>query len=955
VFAAGADNHLWHWRKLGSGGWWAAEDLGGNLPAGAVSAVSWGPNRIDVFAASRNPGNTVQHWWSTGGGFGMDELPLPPPDDKDDGVAAGTVTAISHAPDRLDVFGITGKQNIAHWQWDGVNWSFPNHYADGIPAGEVTAVARTWSTLGTGVPPRRRVEVFVEGAGHTLMQWPGGGIENARSKHWVNWPTNRTKSNATTARPDSLEELVKVVTDAEIAGQGVRAVGTSWSNSDVAVTPAVVIETDNLDGILTEVVSTCLLSKATGRKLLHVEAGMKVWQLNALLDIRGLALPTMGGSSGQSVAGVISTSAHGMDVDRGPIPEMVRAIHLVGPGGVQHWIEPASNPITSRTAVATVLALSPANVHHDDDWFNSVLVSVGTLGVIYSVIVEVVDQYDLDSRTDALDWEVVKAGLRGGPGDPFPGNRGVQVVVSPYAGATRTCFLTTRKQSTKTVAAPKGPIPATLVTAFTAAAVGGVIGSRDAIPATVNSLTHFVQIDDLVKTTRTQKGFGHTIMGGPDPGGSRGLTIEAVFDATPPNTRYLDFVEAALRIIGDAFAEPAKRGYLGWISLRFQGASHAYLSPQHSRDPDPKSRRTVTAEFAAFWRIPEIGLTWPETPGLIDQIEAKVREFGGVQHWGLNGRVSDVDVIGFYPRLDSWRRIRWQLTRGGTVRTFDNDFARRCALTDAPLPALSGDYDRDGRTDVAVWRPADSTWWLIDSGTGAQRTVQFGMPSDIPVPGDYTGDGRTDLAMWDPYTATWSRPRAKPVQWGRIGDVPVPGDYTGDGKADYAVWRPEDGMWHVVDSSGTTKRKPVQWGQIRDIPVPGDYDGDGVADMAVWRPADGNWWVIASSTGTPRPAMQWGLPGDVPVPGDYDGDGRTDLAVWRPSDGVWYVIDSSTGQQRAVQWGLPGDIPVPGRYNDPIRTDFVVWRPSDGMWHILDSLALTERSQQWGQAGDIPV
>jgi FAD/FMN-containing dehydrogenase len=71
-------------------------------------------------------------------------------------------------------------------------------------------------------------------------------------------------------------------------------------------------------------------------RLIHVESGIKLYELNDLLDKLGLALITMGGSSGQSLAGVLSTSAHGMDIDRGPIPDMVRAIHLVAPGGVQH-------------------------------------------------------------------------------------------------------------------------------------------------------------------------------------------------------------------------------------------------------------------------------------------------------------------------------------------------------------------------------------------------------------------------------------------------------------------------------------------------------------------------------------------------------------------------------------------------------------------------------------------
>ena len=116
------------------GGWHTAEDLGGNMPMGAVSAVSWGANRVDVFAASANPGSSVQHWWSDGGGFSSDRLPAPPGDVDDRGIVAGTVAAARSAW-RLDVVGVTGDQRIAHWQWDGRSWAARTTTATGMPAG----------------------------------------------------------------------------------------------------------------------------------------------------------------------------------------------------------------------------------------------------------------------------------------------------------------------------------------------------------------------------------------------------------------------------------------------------------------------------------------------------------------------------------------------------------------------------------------------------------------------------------------------------------------------------------------------------------------------------------------------------------------------------------------------------------------------------------------------------
>jgi hypothetical protein len=99
------------------------------------------------------------------------------------------------------------------------------------------------------------------------------------------------------------------------------------------------------------------------------------------------------------------------------------------------------------------------------------------------------------------------------------------------------------------------------------------------------------------------------------------------------------------------------------------------------------------------------------------------------------------------------------------------------AVNDVPVP---GDYDGDGTTDVAVWRPGDGNWWIKRSSDSGVTVTQWGSGAvnDIPVPGDYDGDGTTDVAVWRPGDGTWwikktSDSGVTVTQWGMIGDQPV--------------------------------------------------------------------------------------------------------------------------------------------------------------------------------------
>lgn len=267
------------------------------------------------------------------------------------------------------------------------------------------------------------------------------------------------------------------------------------------------------------------------------------------------------------------------------------------------------------------------------------------------------------------------------------------------------------------------------------------------------------------------------------------------------------------------------------------------------------------------------------------------------------------------------------------------------------------DYNGDRRTDYAVFRPSNSSWYIQTlNGSGAFKS--FARPTDTLVPADYDGDRLADLAYFRPESGLWfaidqySRP-IHFLQFGMVGDIPAPADYDGDIKADIAVFRPSEGKWYIRRSSDLSLQV-VPWGMAGDKPVPADYDGDGKDDIAVYRPSTGVWYILRSSDGQPF-IRSFGIGEDRTVQGDYDGDGKADIAVWRPSTGVWYVLRSSDGDFRAFAFGSSGDMPLIGDFEGDGKYDYAVWRPSDGGWYVWKSSDNSASFFPWGMTGDIPL
>jgi hypothetical protein len=446
---------------------------------------------------------------------------------------------------------------------------------------------------------------------------------------------------------------------------------------------------------------------------------------------------------------------------------------------------------------------------------------------------------------------------------------------------------------------------------------------------------------------------------GVNPTGSLTFRLYGPADPTCSGTPIFTSTKS---VTGDGFYTsdsytPTEAGTYRWI-VAYSG--DAANPPAETACND--SRQAVTVAR----RIPTLDVTaTPLMPGRLIADVATLRNGQGpagptgtitFQLYGPNNLVcggapiftSTVPVSGngtyvsesFRPRAPG--TYQWIATYSGDanntpVQTICSDPAQTVRVRP---PSVVSDFNGDGDTDTAVFRPLTNQWFIRD---GRARVVAWGVMGDSPVPADYDGDGATDVAVFRPATSEWfiqqTQPRA--VAWGVLGDIPVPADYDGDIAADVAVFRPVTGEWFI----GGPLARAVAWGAPGDIPVPADYDGDGAADVAVFRPVTGQWFI---NTSPPR-SLAWGRLGDIPVPADYDGDGVVDGAVFRPVTGQWFI---NTSPRRVVAWGTPGDLPVPGDYDGDGTVDEAVFRPLTGQWFITDS---RRRALQWGAVGDIPM
>ena len=188
------------------------------------------------------------------------------------------------------------------------------------------------------------------------------------SATFVNWAGNQRCTPARRVSPTSEPEVQVAVHDAIAAGQVVRVVATGHSFSPVHLTGGTLIDVAGFAGIT--------LVDAAARRV-RALPGTAVGALGEPLWEQGLALANQGDIDTQGIGGAIGTATHGSGARLQSFSASMRACRLVD----------------GRGEVVVIDGSTP-------DLLAAAQVSIGMLGVMTEVEIEVVPRYRLAQRIE---------------------------------------------------------------------------------------------------------------------------------------------------------------------------------------------------------------------------------------------------------------------------------------------------------------------------------------------------------------------------------------------------------------------------------------------------------------------------------------------------------------------------------------------------------------------------
>jgi FAD/FMN-containing dehydrogenase len=195
------------------------------------------------------------------------------------------------------------------------------------------------------------------------------------AKVWSNWVGNQSFTPGYAAAPGSEEEVAVLVRDAHERGSRVRVAGARHSFTPIVETDGLLLDLSALRGVI---------ETDPSRQRAIARAGTLIKDFYEPLWSQGLALKNQGDIDTQQIAGAVATATHGSGIRNKCFSGVVRGVRLV-------------------TATGDIRDIDES----EGDLLRAAQVSIGMLGVMTRLELEVTESYRLTEQIDLWPWEQV--------------------------------------------------------------------------------------------------------------------------------------------------------------------------------------------------------------------------------------------------------------------------------------------------------------------------------------------------------------------------------------------------------------------------------------------------------------------------------------------------------------------------------------------------------------------
>jgi len=291
-------------------------------------------------------------------------------------------------------------------------------------------------------------------------------------------------------------------------------------------------------------------------------------------------------------------------------------------------------------------------------------------------------------------------------------------------------------------------------------------------------------------------------------------------------------------------------------------------------------------------------------------------------------------------------------------------------------PGYVGDFNGDGRSDVANFDNSNGTWDVGLSSGSRFRFTQWGDYPDananwIHRIGDFNGDGMDDVFSFKDgsgrivvgtstgtsFTVRTWREGGLVTNWATF----IVADYDRDGDDDIMGFHSVKRIWYLSRSTGTSFDAGEAWspsmGEATATHIGGDFNGDLRPDVASFRHSDATWQVNIN-TGTAFTSTQWAdlAPDDGWLKqrsGDFDGDGRTDIANFFTGGELKVSISQTDDRFSTTRWAdlTPDDgwgMMLRGRFNNDVKDDLAIFLVAGAKWVVATAAGPTSfTTSEW--------